>query len=678
MKKGNYSKHIFFLSIIFFGLFGLAPYQSATGQAQSSEAVYPVAGRKKFVFSAFLSVAFVILVSFLFTSPAYGAEYYVATNGSDSNNGSISSPWATFDHAMGVLQAGDTLIAKAGTYNQKINVIKSGTAGNPITIQGTLDENGNRLSIIDPYVDATGGWVAAPEIGSGVYKKTIGYDVFGLYIVAGGVPYKVARICQPWQSASHCSGWQSTLAKSSSATYTTTYQDGINPLWWDGIEVIFTSTQAGVSYIRFRNGDNPNNYTIRVMQSEPDAYRKGSVVVFGVNYITIKNFEIRAKEYGVYVTNWDAYAKPTNIIIDNNKIVVGQKKMQLNGDTLIASNNEITSQSYAYYIGGYTGGAWLCTYSPSACTYRSAVNEHIYMFIKYDCGRSDGGLEDGAITFPTGRSGFQAYNNKIYNIDEGIAGNGNNYEFYNNEIYNSSSLCFYFDGKGSQNSSVHDNLVYNCNTNFRFGTWNGGNTSPSANYATINLYKNRSWMPHGIGEHIYYHFYVDSGTQTHNGKVWWYHNSFSGGRDFEYVSEYNSNWGGNGMTETYYVNNIMSTNQFEHGGKLASNKVGLCSYNWISGTDYASWCDSTNINNGTTPMWDTTKPHDFTLPSGSSAINAGIDVAHSFMVGETTYLALPGMVPGYFSGPAPDMGAYQHASGGDTTPPASPTGLTVL
>ena len=47
-----------------------------------------------------------ILAGFL---PAWGAEYYVSTTGSDSNSGTINAPWATVAYGLTQLSPGDTL-----------------------------------------------------------------------------------------------------------------------------------------------------------------------------------------------------------------------------------------------------------------------------------------------------------------------------------------------------------------------------------------------------------------------------------------------------------------------------------------------------------------------------------------------------------------------------------------
>jgi parallel beta-helix repeat protein len=88
------------------------------------------------------------------------STFYVAANGSDSNNGSSIAPWATLQHAADVAVAGDTVIVRAGSYKGWIQT-KSGTAGAPITfkadpgviinqagnITGTVADRGDGINI---------------------------------------------------------------------------------------------------------------------------------------------------------------------------------------------------------------------------------------------------------------------------------------------------------------------------------------------------------------------------------------------------------------------------------------------------------------------------------------------------------------------------------------------------
>ena len=76
------------------------------------------------------------VILFLLASVALnGATYYVATTGSDTNSGTISSPWLTWGKAAFTAIAGDTVYFRGGTYKGDRNYLmkpNSGTASNYI------------------------------------------------------------------------------------------------------------------------------------------------------------------------------------------------------------------------------------------------------------------------------------------------------------------------------------------------------------------------------------------------------------------------------------------------------------------------------------------------------------------------------------------------------------------
>ena len=73
---------------------------------------------------------------------AWGATFYIAPNGSNSNNGSAGSPWLTFSHAINTSQAwcGDTLILRNGSYGDGTNTGK-------LDFSGANCSKGNELVI---------------------------------------------------------------------------------------------------------------------------------------------------------------------------------------------------------------------------------------------------------------------------------------------------------------------------------------------------------------------------------------------------------------------------------------------------------------------------------------------------------------------------------------------------
>jgi len=80
--------------------------------------------------------------------------YYVATTGNDASAGTKARPWRTIQHAANMVQAGDTVYARAGIYNEAVNIPASGTAaGGYITFSSYLGElatlDGTGLTVPD-------------------------------------------------------------------------------------------------------------------------------------------------------------------------------------------------------------------------------------------------------------------------------------------------------------------------------------------------------------------------------------------------------------------------------------------------------------------------------------------------------------------------------------------------
>lgn len=80
------------------------------------------------------------LVFFLFFLNLSAKEVYVATNGNDSNTGTVNSPYKTFAKAVSVMSAGDVCIIRAGVYEEELIINKNGTAGNYLTFKAAAGE----------------------------------------------------------------------------------------------------------------------------------------------------------------------------------------------------------------------------------------------------------------------------------------------------------------------------------------------------------------------------------------------------------------------------------------------------------------------------------------------------------------------------------------------------------
>lgn len=86
-----------------------------------------------------LVLSLVSFLLFFMSSMSNAATYYISPTGSDANTGASTSPWASFNHAMTNLQAGDELVLQDGTFKQSLTVTASGEEGNPILIRAEND-----------------------------------------------------------------------------------------------------------------------------------------------------------------------------------------------------------------------------------------------------------------------------------------------------------------------------------------------------------------------------------------------------------------------------------------------------------------------------------------------------------------------------------------------------------
>lgn len=64
-----------------------------------------------------------------------GTAYYVSTTGSNSNPGTLGSPWRTIQKALDTLAPGQRALVRGGTYSEDLDFNRAGTATAPITVE---------------------------------------------------------------------------------------------------------------------------------------------------------------------------------------------------------------------------------------------------------------------------------------------------------------------------------------------------------------------------------------------------------------------------------------------------------------------------------------------------------------------------------------------------------------
>jgi len=410
--------------------------------------------------------------------------------------------------------------------------------------------------------------------------------------------------------------------------------------YWDGIEALF-GYRDGVTYIRFRNGDDPNGKNLRSSPgprraSDPPA--GAGVLISDKSFIILKGFWIRAARNAVLLSG----SRTTNNIIEENYLTNGNTRIYLYGG---ASGNHIRSNELKMNRSD--------TFRPGAGndSYAGWITFHLYYENKFLVGRT--AEDDHNIRVWNGANDNLIYANHIYDAITGISlwdvTSGTKIAF--NEIHGHSAQGFELHPDGS--AEIYGNLIYDNKYAMRLFNMQDGDR-------LMYIYGNRFYNLPGVADHIYFDATPNSPGDSYH-QIFFYHNSIAGGRNAFLMAGANR---GYGMNRTYIMNNIVSS-PFAYNSESTlgeTRDIKLFDYNWLGGqfVGIRGWFGPNNILDWNRRQWNDATMPDFLLPPDSNCRNAGMDLSRPFTVGGVTFEPLPGMTPGYFSGSRPDIGAFQH------------------
>jgi hypothetical protein len=290
-------------------------------------------------YSLYLLIFILVLQMFAVPSArAAGNTYYVATHGNDSNNGQFATPFRTIQKAADVAQAGDTVYVRGGTYNEKVIVKNSGSAGNYITFSAY----DNETATIDVSGKSFGNYHEGGFTVSGRnYVKVIGFRVVN---VPGGSNGGFGIVC--YQS-NYC-------IVQNNSTYNT-YRSGImsrssTNVTIDGNDIALANNGGNQEMLAVSGGSNITVTNNRVYDGgwgtgESGYGGEGINVYSGATNVLVRGNEVyNNKRVGIYI---DAYDKTTsNITIDGNKVYNNRSGISVEAEqsagvlsNLVISNN---------------------------------------------------------------------------------------------------------------------------------------------------------------------------------------------------------------------------------------------------------------------------------------------------------------------------------------------------
>lgn len=601
------------------------------------------------------------LVIYFATCVCYSANYYVSTNGNNSDPGSLAQPWRNVWKAALVASAGDAVNIGPGEFNEYVTNTASGSSGSPIVFTGTRGSNGEWLTIVDPSTVLTGGWVSATEIGSGVYKYTnLTFESQELSINHKDVGYlytlgKLDLYTGVFGNGSEISNGVQILTLPSNYIYTNG-QTHVASQFWDGIEALYASTNASATYLRLRDGSDPNSLTIRSAGNWDDHVTSGGIVkpaflIDNKSYLSFSNLLVRGS-WACFELKGAAH----HITISSNYLANGYARIGVQGgahDNSI-THNEITMDYYGYP----TPGAWGT----------SSTNHGDTLYVLGKILMGNGSAQDNCIImdFP-GNSNTVSGNHLFNGIGNGIvlqsSSTATNTIICSNRLENFASEGIFLS-YGEIGTTVFGNSLANSESNMRFhGMDRNGELS-----RTVYVYRNTFWNPPNTGDNIFMFWYGSPTVVTCWPNYWVYHNSFDGGRSAIYPNEQGPDQGG--MPNCFFINNVFCDPFYVYGGIqwwTNSALVGALDYNETTAPQQTypsasnpAWFGAHNVGFAAAE-WSFAVEPNFVLSPGSPSMNSALDVTQSFSLNGTNYSALPSTTI-VKTGTGWDIGALEGAS----------------
>ncbi|MCE5209666.1 MAG: right-handed parallel beta-helix repeat-containing protein, partial [Chloroflexi bacterium] len=270
------------------------------------------------------------------SQPLSGA-YYVATNGSDGNPGTIDRPWKTLKYASSMVKAGNTLYIRGGIYKEVTSWSTDGTQGAPITIKNYPGEQ----VVID-------GYDTIPAYVGGTWMFMVWgdwYFVSGLEVKRsfdeGAIGVKGANVTIDNCYTHHNWGAGITLM----GDYDTAQN---NRVWYNGVSNEFGSRSRGGWPAALTCARYPSHCTLKGNTSWEnwgegistfEAYY--TTIEDNVSYNNQQNFYLSDTKYTQMQRNI-SYCTPGNIVdpyVTQNGILIGDEKQNpASSDNKIINN----------------------------------------------------------------------------------------------------------------------------------------------------------------------------------------------------------------------------------------------------------------------------------------------------------------------------------------------------
>jgi hypothetical protein len=305
--------------------------------------------------------------------------FYVSTDGSDLNAGSLARPWRTIQHAVDLASPGVTIDVRGGIYNESVNIRVSGTsAGGFITLQSYPGEvailDGAKLQVPDnsqngliniqnqSYVNIEGLEIRNYE-SSNVYRVPAGINIagagsnvrilrnhihhiatyakgalcsegrsntanaFGIVAYGTDAPRSLQKLLVQGNEVDHLhTGCSESVAVNGNVQDWTIAGNTIHDNDNIGIDAIgFEQVAPDAAYDQARNGKIQGNTVYNITSEANASYRKGDLSADGIYVdggasITIEHNLVRNVDIGIELASEAPGRSSRDIVVQNNMI----------------------------------------------------------------------------------------------------------------------------------------------------------------------------------------------------------------------------------------------------------------------------------------------------------------------------------------------------------------------
>ncbi len=420
-------------------------------------------------------IIFVILLAV--TNISFGQNnYYVATNGNNSNDGSLANPWLTIQYGIYQLHPGDTLNIRGGTYFERVDIDVSGTENAFITIRNYTDE--------EVILDASNFTDASSIIwADNSYLRIVGLNLTNYFVNNSSGLTVQGR-------AHHIEILNNTI---SNINFSSNPNDPVNtntnvvPL-----QILGDLFPDSVYSITIRGNEVFNNRT---------GYSENITLGGNVSNFTIENNIVHNNtNIGIDVTgNYRECPNPLfdngrNGTIKNNTVYECNSSYSTSAGIYVDGGKNVTVENNISYQNGY-GGEIGCEENGET---KNIVFRNNLFYENFYSGMHIGGYDENTTGIV---KNSKILNNTFYHNDTGLQDNGElilselkDCTIENNIFYIASHNVFLSSNRTQDNLTMDYNLVYNDSGSENIITY--------GNYETVGLqnYYNSS----GYGEHSSY------------------------------------------------------------------------------------------------------------------------------------------------------------------------------